>query len=437
MGRFAISFLTNNGKNTLSRRRCRSVTPVAPRKISMLEIPLPKSTEGTAEGPANGAGTGSGRLPISRIESGMHCSIIGTCVNDDDLVRLMKKSGMRVGSNAQSHEIHGFAVREAGNDGPFSRALTKLLNRRFEGALRLIARAATGDEALATWASLRDSGQIAAGYWAVMSLAAVPVAVKKRVFGEVHMLSHLHGQGASQLASRLAAAERRIVELEGRLQRAEASKAEALAERDTARAEASALVERQRPAVTKPIAEVSDARLAKRLAKCERALVIARARARLAESELEGTSRAGTSRDWGSASTFVARAEQLQQDRSEFAESRGGTAPSRILYLGGRASVLPHLREVARRHAADVVHHDGGVEDNPHRIGDLVSRCDAVVCPIDCVSHGACRMAKAICRRLNKQFVPISTASRSGFDQALARLARGHAIVGDHESGRG
>ena len=91
----------------------------------------------------------------------------------------------------------------------------------------------------------------------------------------------------------------------------------------------------------------------------------------------------------------------------------------------------------ARRHAADVVHHDGGVEDNPHRIGDLVSRCDAVVCPIDCVSHGACRMAKAICRRLNKQFVPISTASRSGFDQALARLARGVAYVDDHGAERG
>lgn len=367
----------------------------------------------------------------------MHCSIIGTCVNDDDLIRLMKKSGMRVGPNAQSHEIHGFAVREAGNDGPFARALTKLLNRRFEGALRLIARAATADEAVAIWASLRDSGQIAAGYWALMSLAAVPVGVKKRVFGEVHMLSHLHGQGASQLASRLAAAERRIIELESRLQRTEASKVEALGERDAARAAASALVERQPPAVTKPIAEASDARLVKRLAKCERALLIARARARLAESELEGTSRGGQPRDWPGSSSFIGRDEPFQQDRSEFAEARSGTAPSRILYLGGRASVLPHLREVARRHAADVVHHDGGVEDNPHRIGDLVSRCDAVVCPIDCVSHGACRMAKAICRRLNKQFVPISTASRSGFDQALARLARSNAIAGDHDAGRG
>jgi hypothetical protein len=393
---------------------------------------MPISTDGGPERAA--AGVGTGRLSISKIESGMHCSIIGTCVNDDDLVRLMKKSGMRIGSSAQSHEIHGFAVREAGNDGLFTRALTKLLNRRFEGALRLMARATTAEEAVATWQTLRDSGQIAAGYWAVMSLSAVSLAVKKRVFGEVHMLSHLHGQGASQLASRLAAAERRIVELEARLQKMEASKAEALAERDTARAEVATLAERQRPSLAKPAVEGSGPKLAKRLAKCERALVIARARARLAESAPERTSRTVSLRVFPEMSSIDTRTQQ--EDRFECTEAKG-TGPSRILYLGGRASIVPHLREVARRHAADVVHHDGGVEDNPHRIGDLVSRCDAVVCPIDCVSHGACRMAKAICRRLNKQFVPISTASRSGFDQALARLARGNAFAGEHDAGRG
>lgn len=377
-----------------------------------------------------------GRLPIAKIESGMHCSIVGTCVNDDDLVRLLKKSGQRVASSTQSHEIHGYAVREAGVDGLFSRALTKLLNRRFEGGLRLMARAATAEEAIATWQGLCDSGQIAAGYWAVMSLVTVPNSVKKRVFGEVHMLSHLHGQGASQLASRLAAAERRVVDLESRLLRAEASKLEALAERDAARANVSSMSTQARclPRPDKPTAGRSDAKLAKRLAKCERALVTARVRARLAESARDGATRTSPLRDVADASAPRpgARVEQWR-DWASWSEARG-SGPARILYLGGRASVVPHLREVARRHAADVVHHDGGVEDNPHRIGDLVSRCDAVVCPVDCVSHGACRMAKAICRRLNKQFVPIATASRSGFDQALARLTRGGVVIDDPDA---
>ena len=46
-----------------------------------------------------------------------------------------------------------------------------------------------------------------------------------------------------------------------------------------------------------------------------------------------------------------------------------------------------------------------------------------MVCPIDCVSHGACKLAKVLCRRFNKPFLPISSASRSGFERALDQLA--------------
>jgi hypothetical protein len=39
------------------------------------------------------------------------------------------------------------------------------------------------------------------------------------------------------------------------------------------------------------------------------------------------------------------------------------------------------------------------------------------------VSHGACKLAKVLCRRFNKPFLPIPTASRSGFERALDQLA--------------
>jgi hypothetical protein len=61
----------------------------------------------------------------------------------------------------------------------------------------------------------------------------------------------------------------------------------------------------------------------------------------------------------------------------------------------------------------------------------MIAGCDAVVCPVDCVSHGACRMAKAICQRLNRRFLPISTASRSGFERALDQLVA--ATLQEHE----
>jgi hypothetical protein len=81
------------------------------------------------------------------------------------------------------------------------------------------------------------------------------------------------------------------------------------------------------------------------------------------------------------------------------------------------------LREVAQARSAAFLHHDGGIEDSVHRIEEMIGHCDAVICPIDCISHGGCRPAKAACQRFNKHFLPIPTASRAGFERALERLS--------------
>jgi hypothetical protein len=100
-----------------------------------------------------------------------------------------------------------------------SKALQKLLDKRYEGAVRLVSRAVTEDEILALWEKLRDAGRIGAAYWAIMSHTHVPAEITRQVFGEVHMLSHLHGRGAREMATQIA-------ESEARLRRAEAARNE-------------------------------------------------------------------------------------------------------------------------------------------------------------------------------------------------------------------
>lgn len=364
----------------------------------------------------------SRRLALWEIEGGMQCSIVGTCLSDADLVAAIHKNKLHVERGAQSYDIHSYCVRAAGQDSPFSRTLTKLLDRRFAGALRLVGRAETDEDMRTVWERLRDSGQIGAAYWAIMSHAHVPDQVKVKVFGEVHMLSHLNGRGANQLALKFAEAERKIADLEVRLKRAEQAKLEVLSERDAARAELTSSPSRGAGAVQGPVpllnAGAKDARLHQRLAKCTRALVSARARARHAEETVARLSE----RDVPSRRALTAQVRAAKSDLP--LPVVGSTLPQRILYLGGRAAVVPHLREVAEARAAAFLHHDGGIEDSLHRIEELIEHCDAVVCPIDCISHGACRMAKVACQRLNKRFLPIATASRSGFERALEQLSR-------------
>ncbi|MDX2203401.1 MAG: DUF2325 domain-containing protein [Hyphomicrobiaceae bacterium] len=362
------------------------------------------------------------RLALWQIDGGLQCSIIGTCLNDADLLGVIRRQQLRIARDAASYDIHSYCVHEAAKDTPLSRALTKLLDRRFAGAIRLVERARSDDEARAVWETLREKGQIAAGYWAIMGHASVSDTLKTRAFGEVHMLSHLNGHGAKQLALRLAEADRKIAELEARCRRSELAKAEALAERDRARSGRLDGTAARMPEAAPAGADAKPDRVRLRLAKCERALRAARVRARQAEEALRRHSAKAPPPP-------VRRA----PEQPEAPKPVGAASARRILYLGGRNAIVPHLREVAAEHRASFLHHDGGIEDSLHRIEEMIEHSDIVVCPMDCVSHGACRIAKVACQKLRKRFVPIATASRTGFERALQSLAPDTPVQADPE----
>ena len=91
----------------------------------------------------------------------------------------------------------------------------------------------------------------------------------------------------------------------------------------------------------------------------------------------------------------------------------------RVAYVGGRAGAVGHFRAVVESLNGRFSHHDGGVDDNIGRLGGVLNQADVVLCPIDCVSHGACLKAKALCKQSAKPFVPLRTAGLSSFVAGL------------------
>jgi hypothetical protein len=104
----------------------------------------------------------------------------------------------------------------------------------------------------------------------------------------------------------------------------------------------------------------------------------------------------------------------------------------RILYLGGRTGSVEQLRHVAAQMSTVLDHHDGGQETSVHRIGQMIERCHAVVCPIDCVSHNACLVAKSHCKRLDKAFMPVRSSGTASFRRALEQLLASRQSPGCH-----
>jgi len=93
-----------------------------------------------------------------------------------------------------------------------------------------------------------------------------------------------------------------------------------------------------------------------------------------------------------------------------------------ILLVGGLAKNTRHFRCAVEERGGAFLHHDGGMEESIERLGGLLRHADAVLFPVDYMSHGALKKVKDVCRRLDKPYVPLRASGVAAFEGALDAL---------------
>ena len=371
------------------------------------------------------------RQKIWELQGGLQCSIVGTCLSDEDLLAIGRKSGVRPREGARAYEVHSYFVQQAGKDCKVGRIVQKLLDQRHAGVLRRVAVARSEAELTTLWEAEYDAGRVPGAYWAFMTSAHVPGSLGTRIFGDVHMLSHVLGRVTHQNASRASDLQSRLDDLEVKLLRQAERNRQIVIERDAALmrlvevSRASAMVPSSMAAAD-PIratkSETDEPRSRRNAEPDRRARTLAatRERARAAERTVAELTRQLAHLRWQQrmrpANAPVCPGAEVCDETVQTSIAR------RILYVGGRSGAVENLRRVAARMGAELVHHDGGEEHALVRIDGMVEGCDAVVCPIDCVSHSACLRAKALCRKFAKPFLPLRSAGASSFERAVQSL---------------
>lgn len=94
-----------------------------------------------------------------------------------------------------------------------------------------------------------------------------------------------------------------------------------------------------------------------------------------------------------------------------------------VLYVGGRDCQVAHLRQIAEKHGAELIHHDGGLREAVSRIDTVLPSVECVFCPIDCISHDACLRVKTGCKKTGTAFVPLRNGSKSSFERAMQEIS--------------
>lgn len=373
------------------------------------------------------------RLRPWQMRDNVACSVVGTCLSDGDLQNVLKRVKLTSKPGLASYDLHAFFVEAMSSDTALTRAVQKLLDRRHNGILKRVGRTVCTTELRALWRHEYEAGRIPGIYWAFQTYSHIPHELHVHAFGEVHMLSHVLGRSVHADIENVDALRMRVTDLESLVRRLRRRHSKIVSEKEQRiRALEHQLLDGRHQlaidnALAGPPREFNGAAQSGEAGKHARALFSARERAR--QSDIRNTE-------------LCAQVEHLKREvrrlelRIAAPEPGGSECPGaqacelklpkderlRVLYLGGRSGSVDQLRSIAEQASADFFHHDGGQQESFHKIGPMIEKCHIVFCPVDCVSHRACLLAKDECKRLSKGFVPLLSAGQTTFKRALSEI---------------
>lgn len=375
---------------------------------------------------------GQARARLHQLDTQLHCSVIGTCLSAAELRKLMAR---HLDTQGRSDlELHHQAVGLAHENGELSKALHKALDQRHAAAIKSFA-AAQDEAALeAAWKQAWQQGDIPGAYWALLTHKCTGHALRQMAFGEVHMLSHLMGSAHRHELKRFVALEKDNLELQDRLERERSRHQKTQQERD-------ALTAQMRQQALDFEARLAQARAQRPL---DDASVPADATALVGmHTERRERAERAAGQAWAEAGRLQQMAEQLQQRvqwlgeelaaaerelHRNAAEPQAGDSVQqqalqgrRLLYVGGRPSSTPAIREHVQRHGGEFLHHDGGLESRKGLLAAQLPRVDLVVFPVDCVDHDSMVNLKRLSERHGVPFLALRTASLASFAATVAR----------------
>ncbi len=374
------------------------------------------------------------RRKIWQLPLTWHCPLIGTCLTVAELRRLAKRAGLKE-SGVPDYALHSIVVSHCAGRSEVAEQLQRFLDRRHALSIRHFSQAKDGDAVLAVWHGAFAERNFEGSLWAAWTHPDTDEYIGALIYGEMHMLSHRLGATERAEKKRLIALEQGNVELHKEI----AALRQNLTDTQRERERSIGLLE-TRLAENKRLsfqfkqdadavaaaneAHTLNATLHERNAALEQRLATCQGRIANLEDELFHARNA-----LRKAATNPRPVEPPAAAPAHMAASSPISVPDirldgyRILCIGGRTGMVDHYRRLVEAGGGHFVHHDGGLEDNEHRIDAIVSGVDVVVCQIGYISHPAYWRIKSVCKQRGLPCIFQKSGGITTFARNLEMLA--------------
>lgn len=442
--------LANEEDSTQPERMAESLhlmaTSLASGAISTGAAATEKPDEAPAKQPTRNGLSKKTRKKLWDLPANLHCPIIGTCLDAQELRKLARKARCEQDRPLTDYEVHVSFVASADERNPLSIATQKALEKKYSSHIKRYAKVRTSEALTDHWAQALANGDVPGAFWAILTHPKCDTGLRNRAREEVHMLSHQIGAGQRADLKRLAIVESELKKArhdfdvlykDTRKQLEERDRRVLVLEAELTRSQQdqTRLAAREKQLLQR-LEDLIQTGSEKRVAKLQRQVeVLHRQRGQAIKDR----------QHWRQACEAASyRAETLEADfrtkceECEILENLIGQSVSncqdckaddctdcpdlqgqKILCVGGRNQLINQYRALVDQYNGKFEHHDGGIEHSRQRLESMLSAADAIVCATDCVSHDAYYRLKKFCKRHEKPYVLMKSSGISKFAQAL------------------
>lgn len=406
------------------------------------------------------------RSTIWQLDPSLHCSIIGTCLSTSQLQQMVKKKIYDLSEDFTDYEIHQALVMSVTERNDQSRALNKLFDLKYRLIIRRYAFLSSATDVYREWVQDVKGNEVAGAYWAALTHPAMDAELATMIYGECHMLSFdsfsrrsKNRRKVSQLAQKIGELERciekeRNIRIRHERQIAASEQEKKLIMSEEKRREQELRILRQENISIKKLNASAGIDVSRQVPESAEQKRDEERSMNLISSLKKQLKNAAKKIDTLRDQNLKYRA-QLTQLSNRLAHQKKGPpilesallscacddkgcnqcndkgsnncpgpdlCGKTVLYVGGQHKMIPRYKELVEKHGGVFLHHDGGKETSHHVLATLLKRADAVFCPIDCISHEACKRVKKTCKRSSKPFVMMRSSGVSSLAKGLQSM---------------
>jgi hypothetical protein len=409
------------------------------------------------------------RKKIWEIDSSFKCSVIGTCMTRSELRKLSREKVYAIASDCDDYQLHMDFIGISKMPDLMGKNLHKYLEKKYRSDTRKYFKVATDAEVEVLWNEDILEGRVHSAWWGVITHPRISMDLVNRLYGQLHMMGHdsLSSSYKKKIAiedlkakvtalEEVLTAERQMYLEEKRKLKEQLSVLametdginilirenqflrEKLASQKQRNAESqnTAFESTQRTNINPHAINISarDSNLegSSELQFLREKQVINKKKVEemkqiLCELEQQKVEQA---QEIVSLEKMLLQFMNQEEACEICADQDTEKCPGRnlcgqtVLYVGGLNKMVPHYRQMVENLGGCFIHHDGGKEVSRNILPKMLITADAVLCPIDCVSHDACNCVKKMCKQNRKPFVLMRSASLSSLARGLTHIVQ-------------